>query len=103
MQSTVWGERSNHRVPIERHVHSADEEVEAAREFLDCRGIPARHDVVRSKTLCLLEFAFVRCERGHVAAVSGGEFYSQVSQPADADNAHPTGRLRMHRKWCEDG
>src|SRR5215216_3072701 len=102
MQPTVWCERSNHRVPIERHVHSADEEVEAAREFLDRRRIPARYDVVRSKSLCLLKFAFVRRERGHVAAVSGGELHSHVSQPANADDAHPTGRLRMHCKWCED-
>src|SRR5262249_38903609 len=90
-------------VPIELHVDGADQEVEAAAEPPDRRGVLARDDVVGPEGPRLVELAFARRERGHVAAVGGGELHGHVPQPADADDADPIGRFRMPGQGCEDG
>src|SRR5262249_4267022 len=87
----------------ERHVDGADQEVEAATELPDRRRVFARDDVVRPETLRLLELARARRERGHVAAVCGGELHGHVPQPADADDADPVGRLGEPAQRREDG
>ena len=79
MQPAIRRERADHRVPVELHVHGADEEIEVAGEFLDRRGVPARHDVVRPEALRFIELALARSECGHVAAVRGGELHGHVA------------------------
>src|SRR5262249_25906966 len=103
MQPAVRRERADQRVPIELHVDGADQEVEAAAEPPDRRGVLARDDVVGPEGPRLVELAFARRERGHVAAVGGGELHGHVPQPADADDADPIGRFGMPGQRCEDG
>ena len=103
MQPAVRRERADDRVPIELHVDRADQEVEAATEFFDRCRVFGRDDVVRPETLCLIELALARRERRHVAAVRGGELHGHVTQPADADDAYPVGRLGVQGQWREDG
>src|SRR6266540_7057028 len=103
VQPAIRRERADHRVPIELHVHGAYQKIEAAGELLDRRRVFARNDVVRPETFRFIEFTLARRERSHVAAVRGGELHGHVTQPADADDAHSTGWLGMHRERCEDG
>ena len=103
MQPAVWRKCADHRIPIKRHVDGADQKVEAASEFVDRLRIPARHDVIRSETLRFVELALAGREGGHIAAVRGGELHGHVPKPADADDAHPVGRLGMHHERREDG
>ena len=55
------------------------------------------------KPLGFVELALARRERGHVAAVRGGELHGHVPEPADADDADAVGRLGVHRQRREDG
>src|SRR5438128_1763782 len=103
MQPAVRRKSANHRVPIELYRDGADQEVEATTELLDGRRVSARGNLVRSEALCLIELALARRECCHVEAVRGGELHGHVTQPADADDAYPLGRLGVHDQWREDG
>jgi len=96
VQPAVGRERVDHRAPVELHVDSADQHIEAASEFFDRVGVFARHDVTRAETSRFIELALARRKRGHVAAVGGGEFDGHMTEPADADDADAIGRLGVH-------
>src|SRR5262252_72479 len=103
MQPTVRHKHADHRVPIELHVDGADEEVEASTELRDRRRVFARDDMVRPKTLRLIELPLARRESCHVAAVCGGELHGHVPQPADADDSDAAARPGVHHDGRENG
>ena len=51
----------------------------------------------------LVELALTGRERGHVAAVGGGELHGHVPEPADADDADPVDGLGVHDQRRKDG
>ena len=59
--------------------------------------------MVRPETFGFVELARARRERCHVAPVCRREFDRHVAQPAEADDAHPVGRLGVHRQRVKDG